>query len=358
MSAPRPLARGPFLLLVGSLLLQLAPAGCGERERAFVDTAEPADIERRVLSPAWDTLFTVGGRLDDTTLLHPTRMAADPEGVSVIDFGGRRVTRIDRTGRVRWTHGRRGSGPDEFGHPRDVKIGPRGDTWVLDVDNGRLTAIDGEGERRRTLPLADLGARADDFVPLPGGESLFLTMDSAQPLVRLSDGGEVLRRSAFPWPAYTRLPAMTAQMETASDPLSGRWAAAFSFGDGFFVFSGERWEGYRGRYAEPVRFAATRVRSGRSAGRTYTETRLRPEDWGALSIALAPDRLFILFAGRSEHRGRIVDTFAPADGRYLGSFLLPRVASGIAYADGIFYVLRRDPVPVLRALRANPAELP
>ncbi len=166
---------------------------------------------RRWVSVSWDTVFLVGGSPADTLFLLPTRLAANEAGVSVLDRLAGRVVRFDRRGRHVWSFGRRGRGPDELEHPRHLALDGKGRTWVLDVENGRLTVIDTAGRATLRIPLAKVGRASDTFVPGPADEAMLLVLDRDRPLVHVGGNGEVRERIAFPWPGYGDLHPLATQ---------------------------------------------------------------------------------------------------------------------------------------------------
>lgn len=341
------------------LPLALLP-GCGGTDGETLPEAPgrpPAG--RSIAETEWRTVFRVGGSLQDTLLLQPARIAASGAGVSLADLHGGRVLRFDPEGRLLWSFGRKGGGPDEIAHPRDLKLDREGRTWLLDVGNGRLVVLSPDGRPVRRVPLDAVGHLADDLVPLSGGDALLVVLDGRRPLVRLAPDGRVLERMPFPWSGYARLHPMSAQVVLGNDPASGRWAAAFSMGDGFFAFDASGRLAYRGRFVEPIGFPeVVEHRSGSRLGATESVTTLADPDFAAASVTLSARRVYVLFRGRTEHRGRIVDAYDLADGGYLESLLLPRPVAQIAYGGGNLYATFNDPLPTLVAWRPEGRELP
>lgn len=342
--------------LLGSLvLLGLAPAACGRRTTADEASAEASRDDpppRRFADVAWREIFRIGGSLDDTLLLQPGRLAADRHGVVVADLHGGRAMRFDPEGRLMWSYGRKGRGPDELAHPRDLKLDALGRTWILDAENGRVVVLSPDGRPARRIRLDGVGLRPDDLVPLDDGGALLLVADAERPLVRVDGSGAVLGRAPFPWPGFAGLHPMASQLVVGTDPGSGRWAAAFQLGDGFFIFRRERGLGARGRFVEPVPFARpVRHRSGDRFGRSETVTTLASPTFAAWSATLSGDHLYVLFIGRTDRGGRLLDVYGLADGTYRETLLLPRRVDQVAYGDGTFYATYGDPYPTLLAWR-------
>lgn len=337
-----------------ALVLALA-AACGGDDAAT--TGRPDDVPgRRLLSARWDTLFRVGGGADDSVFAAATRIGADASGVSLADGYAGRVVRVDRRGRVRWSFGRRGGGPDEFRAPRDIAVDNRGRTWVLDVANARITVLDAAGRPAFRVPLGRLERRVDALAPLPGDRAALFALDPDAPFVVVGRDGEPEARRPFPWPGLERLSVLATQMKLASAGGDGGWAAAFSFGDGFQIFDADGAPRARGWFPEEVPFPRVEVRtSGPGIGRKQRVSRIERPRKAAAAVTMSEERLYVLFGGTGPGAGRWVDSYSTRDGSYAGSYLLPRPVKGVAHGDGVFYVAYDGPYPTLAAWRPAPA---
>lgn len=325
--------------------------GCGREEGP---EEPPADRPSREIVPVvWDTVFRVGGSLQDTLFQRLARLAADAAGAYVVDDYAGRLHRFDRDGERLWSWGRSGRGPDELQEPRGLQVDRDGRAWILDTGNVRLTVVGRTGRTEARIPLDDVGARVEGFVPRADG-ALVLAFDPRRPVVRLDGKGDVRSRDAFPWPGFAELEPMATQTELGFDPVSGRWALAFAMGDGFFGFENGRWAGVRGWYVEPVAFPRVVVREQRTASGTRRETRLEDPEFGASSAMVDGSRLHVHFHGKTEHRGRLVDIYSLSDGKYLESLLLPAPVARLAYADSVYYGIIQNPYPELVAWRPRP----
>lgn len=355
----RPLALGVVLGPAAAL----GPVACAEPgagARTAGEGPEPTSAVQRRFEPVeWKTVFRVGGALEDTLLLRPGRIAADGRGVVLADLHGGRVLRFDSAGHLSWSFGRKGAGPDELAHPRDLKLDARGRTWILDVENGRLVVLDTLGRPARRIRLQAAGGQPDDFAPLRGGEVLLLVGDARRPVVRLGTSGELRARQPFPDLGFAELDPMASQLVVASHPGSGGWAAVFQLGDGLFLFGADGKPVAAGRFVEPVPFPeVVRRRSGGALGREETLTHLAEPVFAAWSITLSPQQLYVLFIGRTEHRGRLLDAYDLRDASYRGTYLLPRTVDQVAWGDGLLYATYHDPYPTLIAWRPVGGALP
>lgn len=122
------------------------------------------EATRSFLETSWDTIFHIGGSLEDTLLLKPRIFESGNEHLYVYDYFDDRLRAFDRSGELTWTFGRSGEGPGEFSNAFDVEVGPRGDIWVVDAGASRITVVSSSGKLVRTFPLA--GAIVRDVVPL------------------------------------------------------------------------------------------------------------------------------------------------------------------------------------------------
>lgn len=333
----------------GLALVIAVTAACGGGDA--VTTGRPDDVPgRRLVSARWDTLFRVGGGADDTVFAAATRIGGDAAGVSVVDGYSGRVVRFDRRGRLRWTFGRRGGGPDELDRPRDVAVDARGRTWVLDVANARITVLDAGGRPAFRVPLDGLERRVDGLAPLPGDRAVLFALDPEAPFVVVGRDGGAEARRPFPWDGVDRLSVLATQMKLASAG-EGAWAAAFAFGDGFQLFDAGGAPRARGWFPEEVAFPRVAVRtSGAGVGRKRRVTRVERPRRAAAGVTMSEERLYVLF-GSGPGANRWVDAYSTADGGYAGSYLLPRPVSAVAHGDGVFYVAYDDPYPAVAAWR-------
>lgn len=340
----------PFLLLVLSLA-----GGCRDASGYDPTGERPADAAsaRRFADVEWSRRMRIGGVEDDTTLISPMRLRAGPEGVTVIDFHPRRIQRFSHRGTLRWQFGRKGSGPDEFQDPRDLKIAPDGSVWVLDPANSRVTVLDGDGHVVRRIPVGHVGGSPRQVVPLASGDGLLATdIHDGDPLVQFDSAGRIVERHPFPWEGFRRLDYLATQVNTANRGDS--WVMAFSMGDGFFRYTPET-QGLRGWYVEPVPFPEVVVE--RSGNTTTTRHRERPT-FAAIGLTLSDERIYVLFGGTTKERGRLVDAYSLRDGAYEQTYLLPEAASEIAWHDGGLYTLAQRPYPELAFWRPEGAGLP
>lgn len=348
MMQSNPIPRTPAII-IACCVLSTSNAGCAPTDSSPAD--RPSDLRSRqvVDAPSWTTTVLRGGSPDDTSLVSPSRLSATKDGVTLIDAYPMQIKRYGHDGASKWVFGREGGGPGEFRHLTDLKVDPLGRTWVLDAANARMTVIDPDGKTDVLIPLRNVGGYPHELIPLRTGGALILTSGQAKnPLVVVDREGKVVSRLAFPFREFQNLHYLAAQQVTGSDPVTGRWVSAYRISDGFTAFQDTTWGRDRGWFVEPA--VVPRVVRQRQNGGVSTTFSERP-NFSALSVTLSPERVHILYGGRSEDRGRIIDSYSLRDLQYVESFRLPAPVLEIAWFEGGFYTIRNDPEPELAFVR-------
>lgn len=346
-------------LRIGVILLTVS-VGCDATTEGRPHHEASREAEREMVAPGWDTLFTVGGSLEDTLLLSPDQLDAGPRGVGVADSDAGRILLFDHEGRLEWVVGREGGGPSEFRNVRDLEFGRSGSLWVLDAPNNRLTRISPSGSVGLRVPLHDLESVPEQILYVRDGPRITLfTMDRQEPLVTVDGSGRVLETRPFPWDGFSELPTLVTQV--VSDWRSGQeWTAMALFhGNGFFVRrEDEVWESHVGGFVEHVPFPEVeRETNELGGGRVRRSTRVASPLFAALDVAASSRSVLALFSGGDELRSRLLDVYDRNDGSYRKTLRLPRTLSDVAVHDGVVYGLFEDPVPVLAAYRPRRGEI-
>lgn len=340
-------ARMPaFATLVCALTVLVAGCGPGAEVSLWEEPREP--FRREVLETAWDTLWVVGGTLEDTVLQLPRQVHSTGDAVYVLDDGDQRILAFSRDGHPLWSFGGRGGGPDEFGALRDLKVGPDGSLFALDPKNARITVLSPEGEVVLRVPLRGI-PHAEQFAPLGDGRFALVTSGAEQPIYVIDGEGTVIDREDLPWEGFARLPFLARQGFVASD--GNAWAYLFGIGNGWFSFDGTDALAHTGRFVEHTRFPRIETRSGSGV---RSERLVRPS-CSACSVAMRDGVVYVLFGGSGPDRMKLVDTYRWSDGEYLGTVRLPTGAAALGVGEDVLYVLRNNPFPTLLALRPRPA---
>ena len=315
-------------------------AGCGsedEREASGaagdVDGAAAGQVagSRRYPQVSWDTVYRIGGHLQDTLLLRPRQIAADDTSLYVYDYHDARLKAFDREGNLRWTFGGRGGGPGEFRNALDLKVGPDGGAWIVDGNNGRITHVSSAGNLQRIIPFG--GERIKDVIPL-STEILATTVSPSHFWISFGARDEITEWGPFPLPGLQEVDPLRRQTISAVSPDGNAWAAVFPFGDRFVVFDGKQ----------------PRCSGQLIEGEPFPPPNREPEVW-AVRVALGDSTLWVLAKGRTEDALRIVDEYALRDCTYRRTLRLPHKVLAITYSDGVFYLQHEDPAPTLLAVR-------
>lgn len=306
-----------------------------------VTASAAAGLQRRWLAPLVLERTITGADRDE--LLMPSSLTATGDGQLVLfDFGGMEVRAFNRQGAQLWRRGRKGGGPGEFRNAMDVKVRGNGEMAVLDMGNRRITTLSATGRVLRTIPLKLSSHR---FVPLADTSFYALAADDSSTLwIGVNAQGSPTRKLAAP----AALVAQQAiERETFSAPLVDGAVIAFRWSDKIALLHADGSVRRVIAGIEPVPFPGTKsypLRSGKFGGLVF---RISPEATpGALSVTTRQNEIFVLFAGATSNRGRIVDVYDRQSGAYLRSHLFPfPVLELVALPDGAFASLRSDPIP-------------
>lgn len=336
--------------LVGAISIALSVSGCGGEHAGGSDATvpvPPSAEKREIIATAWDTLWTVGGSVNDTLLLRPYLAAAAGTGIYLFDGGTNRVLAFTPEGKLKWTFGQKGSGPDEFRSVRDIKVGRNGEPHVLDPRNARIIRLDTAGRVLARIPLTTVG-HAEQLTVLDSQRIVLLTMDQERAFAIVDSTGTVRDRFSLSWDQFAKLDQI-ARQGLIIPGRGSEWVFGFSFGDGWFRFDGATPE-RSARYVEHTKFPE--LRSTPDGGTRMAEYNA----CSACSASVSGSTLFVHFGGYSRHRESVIDMYDLDSSQYRGSYLLPFKASVISAAGDRIYALRDDPYPMLLAVRPRPKD--
>lgn len=295
---------------------------------------------RRIAVRDWDTVRVIqSAGLDSVAGKAFRLLAADGRFYVYSDYKDV-LFAVNQSGGIDWITPR-----DSFGHVRDLRWGRNGEMLLLDIDAPALHVVDRKGVARRRIPLETIN-RPQQVVPLRSGYAL-LSYETPHPLTVVDTAGRELQTIDLNWPGYHDVDALARQGFIATDRASSDWAMMFVLGDGWFGFDGTTPRAHQGRYVEHTDFP--QVISDSSRNRSVV--RLGRSTPSALNGVVDHGVLHVLFAGKSEWRGRIIDRYATKDGRYLDSYLLPGDADALARSGDDFVVLTSTPRPTILVLR-------
>lgn len=347
-------ARGLPLAFRSVILMTVLLAGCTSGEGPTPDEFVSSPRSRNVAGTRWDVLFSAGG-LADSVLQSPSGLAVTSHGAYVIDWYAKRIHHFDPFGERLWSFGSPGAGPGEFVAPRVIKADAAGRAWVMDSQNLRLTVLDSSGASVFQVPLLNLADPPYDFIPLAGDRALVVAVDPEHPFVVVRRDGTIERRFSFPWAGFQNLSFIASQFIIAANPREDAWVASFVSGNGFFIF--ENLDSIPGRnsYVEHVPFPEIREFGN---GTRRKRGPVQKPVFAARALSVSPERIYVLFGGRTPSRERIVDSYDLDSGAYVESFELPSAVSELQWWSGSFYVLHNDPYPRLARWRPSDRDLP
>lgn len=343
-----PVRRSTGYLCLAIVGLMLSAAACqadGEPDR--VDSAA---AKRRITVSAWDTVWTAGGSAEDSVLLQPYLVAAGDSAVYVFDGGASRLLAFgaDR-GALRWTAGRSGGGPLEFGRVRDLKLAADGSPVLLDIGNRRLTRVSPAGALAGETSLPAIGY-ADQMALLADGRTVLLT-DHPDSAFAVVDGrGRLAERFTHPWSGFAALHPLVRQGSLASG-ADGTWAFGFSLGSGWQAFRGSRSIGELNPYVERAEFPEV---VEKAEGNAVTTELASYTPCSACSVTMDGNDFLVHFGGLTNERRRLLDRYDGETGKYRESYLLPIEATAVSVSRGTVYALIDEPYPTLFALRPRP----
>ena len=329
----RILQRGGFLYTALAILF----AGCqdtGESSRQTAGSAAPAVSapERQFPEVAWDTIFSIGGGVQDTLLLRPRLVAAGNGYLYAYDYVDARLKAFDGKGNLQWIFGRQGKGPGEFGNATGLQIGPQGSIWVVDSPTARITEVTPDGELSRMVPFD--GKLILRVLPL-AENMLLIPADPHHFWIAVDDSGRVTDQGFLPLPELKTAHPATRTPFVAVSPSHERWAAVFPWASPLLVYDGKA-----------LRCAGTLVEGGPFPPAPSPDNVI----W-AVGLAMSDTSVFVLARGQTRDERRIIDEYSTNDCRYLRTLRLPGLFQAMAYNRGTFYLYREEPAPSIIALR-------
>jgi hypothetical protein len=304
---------------------------------------EPVARERRIVTTAWDTLWTAGTS-DNLSVLEPEAMAGGRENVYVMDWAGRQLVALRAaTGGVAWKAGRPGAGPGEFQQPSAVTITAQGDIAVLDLAARRIVVFASDGSFRRTVSLLLLPDGPEAFCALPSG-NFAVAVVGRDSLVEVNEAGVMLGGWPRPW-SVSDPTGLANQVLMASDARAGSCGMVMVLGSGYSHLTPRGFILHSSvEQIDPPQLL--RSRTGRLDSLSHRVI-------ASAGVAARGDSLFVLFHGRSDLAGRVIDIYDMKQGRYLATWLLPARAGRFTLAGDALIVRFRqeDDSDALVALR-------
>lgn len=301
--------------------------------------ARASDDDRRVFTAVhWDTLHVLRGSTHPVlSFALPRILTARESRLYIYDFSRHRVFAFDSSGHSLWVFPQDSLKRDRLGNVTDLQVAPNGEIWAVDAGRGSLEVLSSDGslvssvvskERiRRVIPSL---SRNDEFAAVILGGS------SPWALVDVSGQGRAVGR--YPdsvvanAPPYARIPLV------GMDASEHRWAAAYPFGDRFYVYRDTALI-CSGRFISNASFPVTAARGHRTAF--------------AASLAFRDSSIYILAAGKGAARLRVIDVYSARSCSYERSLRIPGRALSMTIAGSIFYFESEWPDIAVVAVRAH-----
>lgn len=272
------------------------------------------------------------------------------------DWGDFSLRAFDRDGVPLWVSGREGQGPGEFLGFWDLEYDANGRLQILDSRNRRVTILDSAGQVESTIGIF-LDTPVAQLFPFSWNEGnpVFVSSDKSDHIWEAVDeDGSSVRYG--PKLGTQPLPGLVSEAWAESLPDGGavlvfRWSDTMVFLDG----RGSIRQVIDG--VEPIPFpntvSYTPTTTLPSGVRIRRVTRVDPSATIAVrAAAVGADRLFLLFEGRTEDAGQILDTYSLVDGAYAGSYRLPTPVNYITMlTDNRLATLENEFLPTVRLWR-------
>jgi hypothetical protein len=286
---------------------------------------------------------------------YPLGIRFAKQGLILYDQAVPRLVVLDGgNGRVRFTAGRRGSGPGEFTGKPVALSGTWNAPFTVEFGTGRVYALVDRDLRKIGVPEAMWTGFGCSF-----GSHRLLLQKGGRGLIDLwvvSPGpqGKIEDSVAYPWARAVSpwtVVRQTRQVQLGED----RCLILPGYSDDIAIIEPKR-SPIVGRQIESAPEALPDVQTTGKSRRVSLAPGTKPA-----AIAAAPwrDKILVLFRGRTARHHRIIDIYGTGSLAYEGSLLLPTVASDITVNGDTLAVLAEvDDEPVLNVYLLEPAGPP
>lgn len=253
-----------------------------------------------------------------------------------LDEGAREVVGVDiATGRPRFRRQARGEGPGEFRRPALIVPTPTG-VAVWDMATARLTAFTRQGTLAWDAPLP-VGSDLLGLCVTPGPRIHAVLKRRDSSVVTFDTTGRRLAVRTVGWTSLPpNLPTFAYQGAIAGDGVTPRCALAPLFGREWATIPDQ---GPIARHplvtAGPPPAVKTTVVSRTRTGPRSFRIRERQESTAPVvsgGITMLGDTVAIVAAEATGYARRVLDLYHLPTGRYVGSRVVPFVATGVALA--------------------------
>lgn len=318
------------------LTLLMTIQGCARDGDGTQQDTVPTPASRVYQNVLWDTVFHLGGQLEDSVLLLPRLMASGAGLLFVYDYGDRQIKAFDHAGSLLWQYGKTGEGPGEFLNPFDIDVAPDGDVSVYDTGTGRITILSPDGNVR---DMFTPGIAGRDVIPIQNMTLVTPVRPGNEYWIGFDGEGRQLASGRFPLDELADAAHLARQTWSVSGGRGPRWATIFPNGNIILIHDGTELRCH-GRLVEGDPFPA-------AAGPDMPV-------W-AIAAALTDSTLLVLARGTTSDAMAIIDEYSTVDCSYQRTIPLPRKVRALAFDGDILFLAYEDPAPAILAVRLKSA---
>jgi hypothetical protein len=344
-------------LVVAAFACCVGASACSNRSD---NVATRRVTSQRHLSPAtrvfdtagrsWRVLWKYDGHAAGSMMMFPAALVADARSVFVLDAAMQRVQRYDAgNGRLTWMFPDRASG-GRLSDGVALALGRDGDLAILERASRTIRLVAPDGSERRTISVP---TRGDPIALCVTDRGLIIGIQGQDddPLLYLSDSGEVTARASLSWESDSAV-SILRQFRLTGNSRSSGCALVHS------LALGMTWVGASGvaptqRYVERMDLPRATVTVDSSVwGQRKRTEQILDHQQAAIAAALDRDELVIAFGGRTKLAGRIIDVYSAPDLAYKRSMVFPTRITSMSRVGGTYYIIADSAgAPVLFAAR-------
>lgn len=118
----------------------------------FVAAVDSHAQARTTLNGSWQEVFRVDEE-HGALLYNPQAIHLGPKFIVLYDYEGQQLHAFSFEGKELWKAGRKGAGPGEFANPTGLAVDLRGNTYVYDPSNARISVFSESGKLVRSIPI-------------------------------------------------------------------------------------------------------------------------------------------------------------------------------------------------------------
>lgn len=350
--------------LLGTVPLLLTPRSVAPAGRAATWSPPAANQSPKWTAPRRDAGITLRPLWRSDTqrgaapLTYPYDLTFADQGLAIYDHGERHVQVVDAaTGRARFSVGRRGRGPAEFGDYGVTFFGPASRPLMVEFGDGRVAAL----ERDKLSPIRVPQGQRWSTGCQWGRDRLLLQVrglaEHDNYVVTIGDAARIVDSLPAPWPRHRSLPFLVRQAPLRQ--LDDSTCVYLPVYQQEFAIISPNASPVTGTHIETLPEAREKV-SGTSKRRVHELAEGTKS--GASDVAAWRDMILVRFWGTSPHRHRVIDVYERRTLAYRGSVLFSHRIDHLAvHGDTLAVTGEVDDVPVVEVFlmaRARGANAP